>query len=252
MKQSTGVQRVAAVSVVALAASIVLTACGGGSTTGTTAAGGPSGARSVGSGAAGSGSVASGAATGPAPSASASGGGAGSGGVPAPGQSSAGSAGRAAPGARCGSGGAGSVGLTVTGPAAYATGKQPATATVRVVNTSTSSCTLYGFPGVTVVDDEGKSAPLVATRADAEASAAGHVTLKPGQGADAVLQFDDVDTKGSASGLHVCGVQASTVRVVLPDTTAVLAAKVEGGVDGGTLNVCDNSVRVQPFTAAAK
>ena len=229
-----GVQRTATVSAAVLAAGLALTACGS-SGGGPVAAGGGTSAAS---------SPAAAGSSAPAATSSPSG---------APAQASGstdGSGGTAAAGgsARCGTG---TVSLTVTGPSAYATAHGTTTATVRVVNTSASSCTLYGYPGVTVVDDQGKSAPITATRETAEAAAAAHVLLKPGQGANALLRFDDINTEGSASGEHTCGVQASTVRVILPDTTKVLAAKVEGGVDGGTLNVC-GGVRVQPFEAASR
>ena len=230
-----GAQRTATVSAAVLAAGLALTACSS-SGGGPVAAGGGSSAASS-PAAAGAGSSA------PAVTSSPSG-------APAPG-ATGGSGGTAAAGSsvRCGTG---TVSLTVTGPSAYATAHGTTTATVRVVNTSASSCSLYGFPGVTVVDDQGKSAPITATRETSEAAAADHVVLKPGQGANALLRFDDINTQGSASGEHTCGVQASTVRVILPDTTKVLAAKVEGGVDGGTLNVCGGSVRVQPFEAASR
>lgn len=230
------VQRTGVVSAVVLAAGLALTGCG-------SSGGGPAaagGASSAASSPAGAGGVSSAPASAPAASASAPSG------APASGKASGGTA--AGSSGRCGTGG---VSLTVTGPSAYAAVHGTTTATVRVVNTSTSACTLYGYPGVTVVDDQGKSAPITATRETSEAVAAAHVVLKPGQGANALLRFDDINTEGSASGEHTCGVQASTVRVILPDTTQVLAAKVEGGVDGGTLNVC-GGVRVQPFAAASR
>jgi hypothetical protein len=74
------------------------------------------------------------------------------------------------------------------------------------------------------------------------------VTLAPGQLANANLEYNDVNTQGTASARHVCGVQGSQAQVILPDTTTVLQVKVTGGgVDGNTLNICGNALTVQPF-----
>jgi hypothetical protein len=134
----------------------------------------------------------------------------------------------------------------VLGPSGYASDQQPAVAAVHVVNVSSSSCTLYGYPGVKVADDQGKSSPITAGRATG--SPVTSVTLKPGQVANANLEYNDINTQGTASAEHVCGVQSSQAQVILPDTTTVLEVKVTGGgVDGNTLNICGNALTVQPF-----
>lgn len=137
--------------------------------------------------------------------------------------------------------------VSVLGPAGYANDQQPAVATVHVVNVSSASCTLYGYPGIKVADDQDKSSPITATRVTGSPVTA--VTVKPGQGASAELEYNDINTQGTAT--HTCGVQGSDVQVILPDTTTVLEVKVTGGgVDGNTLNVCDNALSVQPFEGA--
>ncbi len=231
-----GARRIALAATAVLATGLALTACS--STSGSTsanAAGGASATASAGAGA--------GASSASAPSTSA----------PSTGASTGGSTGGSNGGSGGGSGSAkgnectaASLRASVLGPSGYANDQQPAIAAVHVVNVSSSSCTLYGYPGVKVADDQGKSSPITAGRATG--SPVTSVTLKPGQVANANLEYNDINTQGTASAEHVCGVQGSQAQVILPDTTTVLEVKVTGGgVDGNTLNICSNALTVQPF-----
>ncbi|MFD7732421.1 DUF4232 domain-containing protein [Kitasatospora phosalacinea] len=138
--------------------------------------------------------------------------------------------------------------LTVTGPNDHATDKSSALATVRALNTSGKACTLTGFPGVRLADDQGKSAPLDAVREEGNSPAT--VTLQPGKSADAQLLYSNVNFEGSASGRLVCPVTGSKVSLILPDTTEQVQVPVTGGVDNGTLNVCADFM-VRPFEATS-
>ncbi|MFB7948485.1 DUF4232 domain-containing protein [Kitasatospora phosalacinea] len=218
------VTRLTATAAVALLAGLALTACndddaataGAAQTTAASATGSPAGA---------------------APSAAASkGAGAGTGTTaPAKGTGSA----------KCTTG---DVELTVTGPNDHATDKSSALATVRARNTSGKACTLTGFPGVRLADDQDKSAPLDAVRETGSTPAT--VTLQPGKSADAQLLFTNVNFEGSASGRLVCPVTGSKVSLILPDTTEQVQVPVTGGVDNGTLNVCADFT-VRPFEATS-
>ncbi|QKW18030.1 DUF4232 domain-containing protein [Kitasatospora sp. NA04385] len=138
--------------------------------------------------------------------------------------------------------------LTVTGPNDHATEQSSALALLRAQNTSGKACTLTGFPGIRLADDQGKSAPLDAVR-EAGGSATA-VTLQPGKSAEAHLLFTNVNFEGSASGRLVCPVTGSKVSVILPDTTEQVQVPVTGGVDNGTINVCADFM-VGPFAAAS-
>ncbi|BAJ26449.1 MULTISPECIES: DUF4232 domain-containing protein [Kitasatospora] len=138
--------------------------------------------------------------------------------------------------------------LTVTGPNDRATQQSSALAELRAQNTSGKACTLTGFPGVRLADDQGKSAPLDAVRQ--KETAAGTVTLSPGKSAVAQLLYSNVNFEGSASGRLVCPVTGTKVAVILPDTTEQVQVPVSGGVDNGTLNVCTDFT-VRPFEAVA-
>ncbi|WP_042382925.1 DUF4232 domain-containing protein [Streptacidiphilus melanogenes] len=134
--------------------------------------------------------------------------------------------------------------LTVQGPTAHASEQQPATASIHAVNTSGHSCTLTGFPGVRLADDQGKSSPIDAVRRQGVQS--DQVTLAAGATATADLLYSDVNSQGSASGRLVCAVTGSKVAVILPNTTQQVKVPVSGGVDNGTLNVC-GELTVDPF-----
>ncbi|WP_329493274.1 DUF4232 domain-containing protein [Kitasatospora herbaricolor] len=151
--------------------------------------------------------------------------------------------GTAAPaGARCT---AADLELSVLGPDLVADEKQPAYASLHVVNVSARTCTLTGFPGIQVSDDAGRgAAPLTAERNTGFPVTA--VTLKPKQLANANLQYSNVNPEGSPSGRRVCTVTAGKVQVILPDETQAKQVKVTGGVDNSTLNIC-GKLSVQPF-----
>ncbi|MGW1175187.1 DUF4232 domain-containing protein [Kitasatospora sp. NPDC002543] len=136
--------------------------------------------------------------------------------------------------------------LTVTGPAGHASEQQPATATIRAVNTSGHSCTLTGYPGVQLADDQGKSSPIDAVRHDSGPITP--VTLAPGAQATADLLYSDLNGQGSASARYVCAVAGSKVSIILPNTTQQVQVPVTGGVDKGVLSVCGD-LNVDAFTS---
>ncbi|MGW3073692.1 MULTISPECIES: DUF4232 domain-containing protein [unclassified Kitasatospora] len=136
--------------------------------------------------------------------------------------------------------------LSVTGPTARASEQQPATAIIRAVNTSGRSCTLSGFPGVQLADDQGKSSPIDAVRHDGGPNTP--VTLAPGAQATADLLYSDVNGQATSAGRHVCSVTGSKVSIILPNTTQQVQVAVTGGVDNGTLNVCGD-LNVDPFAS---
>ncbi|MBF9071963.1 DUF4232 domain-containing protein [Streptacidiphilus fuscans] len=138
--------------------------------------------------------------------------------------------------------------MTVTGPAGHANDQQPARATLHVVNNSGHNCTLAGFPGIELADDQGKSSPINAVRHTGMQGQT--VTLVPGQSAQADLTFSDINTEGTSSARYVCGVQGSKVQVILPDTTTQKSVPVTGGIDNGTLSVC-GTLTVDPFSSLA-
>lgn len=147
-----------------------------------------------------------------------------------------------AAGARCT---AADLELTVRGPDLLADDKQPAYAYLHAVNTSSRTCTLTGFPGIQVSDDDGRTTtPLTAARATDQPVRT--VVLKPKQLANANLAYQNINLQGSPSGRRVCGVTSSKVQAILPDETQALQIKVTGGVDNNTLNIC-GALTVQPF-----
>ncbi|MFJ6217011.1 DUF4232 domain-containing protein [Streptomyces sp. NPDC092296] len=134
--------------------------------------------------------------------------------------------------------------VTVQGPGNDASEQQAAVADIQVVNSSGRTCTLKGFPGVELTDDQGKSDPLTARRQDMTADT---VRLAPGAKAVADLAFSNINREGTASARKVCGVQASYASVILPDERTTVKVKVQGGVDHGVLNVCGRELALRPF-----
>ncbi|MFJ9447752.1 DUF4232 domain-containing protein [Kitasatospora sp. NPDC101235] len=135
----------------------------------------------------------------------------------------------------------------MTGPTYHASEQQPAMATIRAVNTSGHSCTLTGFPGVQLADDQGKSSPIDAVRHQGDPITP--VTLAPGAQATAGLLYSDVNGQAASSGRYVCAVTGSKVSIILPNTTQQMQVAVTGGVGNGTLNVC-GALNVDPFASS--
>ncbi|MFG2915832.1 DUF4232 domain-containing protein [Kitasatospora sp. NPDC048298] len=228
--------RLIATAAVALTAGLALTACDG---------------PGAGSEAAGSAPSAAGSApSAPAPAASgttaaaSSGAGASSGAASATTGGGSGGSGTAAGSKSCTPA---DVKLSVTGPTSHASEQQPATAIIRAVNTSGRSCTLSGFPGVQLADDQGKSSAIDAVRHDGGPNTP--VTLAPGAQATADLLYSDVNGQATASGRYVCSVTGSKVSIILPNTTQQVQVAVTGGVDNGTLSVCGD-LNVDPFASS--
>jgi uncharacterized cupredoxin-like copper-binding protein len=93
--------------------------------------------------------------------------------------------------------------------------------TIDFTNTGSASCTLYGYPGVSLAT--GSSATQVGAAAQRSATDSPKVvTLKPGAAANAVLRITQALNYPSAS----CSPQSTTVLRVYPpnETTAVTVA----------------------------
>ncbi|MFG2909540.1 DUF4232 domain-containing protein [Kitasatospora sp. NPDC048286] len=221
--------RLIATAAVALTAGLALTACDGPG----------AGSEAAGSAPSAAGPVASGATA-----AASSGAGASSGAASATTGGGSGGSGTAAGSKSCTPA---DVKLSVAGPTSHASEQQPATAIIRAVNTSGRNCTLSGFPGVQLADDQGKSSPIDAVRHDGGPNTP--VTLAPGAQATADLLYSDVNGQATASGRYVCAVTGSKVSIILPNTTQQVQVAVTGGVDNGTLSVCGD-LNVDPFASS--
>ncbi|MDT3399387.1 DUF4232 domain-containing protein [Streptomyces sp. B1866] len=97
-------------------------------------------------------------------------------------------------------------------------------------NTGKSSCTLTGFPGVSVLDSSGKAIGAPATRSGA---AHGTLTLKSGGSVHASVHTVNEGVSGKP-----CRPAASTIRAYPPDSRQALTAPVRSfRVCGGVFDV---------------
>jgi hypothetical protein len=115
--------------------------------------------------------------------------------------------------------------------ASHASESEPAAATVKVTNTSGSTCTLVGASTLTAKDDQGKAAPI-----ETDNSAAG---------TDAV--YTDLNFEGSQSAREVCAVQASKVEIALPKDIARTVKVTKANGSAGVFNVCTKDVKFGSF-----
>ena len=111
---------------------------------------------------------------------------------------------------------------------------------VQVTNTSSASCTVRGYPGVSLVAGT-EGAPLGAA-GQRSPGPEGLVTLKPGAKATAHVQLAE------ASNYPNCGVTAAAgFRVYLPDDTA---AQFSPLAQQGCSNTSVVLLEVSPFTTS--
>ncbi|MFI6345511.1 DUF4232 domain-containing protein [Streptomyces sp. NPDC050560] len=94
---------------------------------------------------------------------------------------------------------------------------------LRVTNNGDSACSLYGFPGVSMVDSAGRQVGKPADRAGAQAG--GRVVMKPGQREEATLR---VLTAAVATDPGCHASSASGIRVYPPGQRASKVVSVPG------------------------
>ena len=92
------------------------------------------------------------------------------------------------------------------------------------VNTGTTSCSMRGFPGVSILDQAGAQIGQPATR---EGSEGASVTLAPNGTASAILHT----TNGAMSG-QGCTPPSASMRIYPPDNTAALVIPASFSVCG--------------------
>ncbi|MFD6415291.1 DUF4232 domain-containing protein [Streptomyces sp. NPDC060194] len=110
---------------------------------------------------------------------------------------------------------------------------------LTLTNTGTGTCSLSGYPGLSVTDATGKRIGEPATRS-ANGSVA-NVTLAAGQAAHAVVQTPGRDvTDGN------CWTKPADFTVYPPNNTAALTAPVPD-----TLEICGDTFTVGPVTSHA-
>jgi hypothetical protein len=111
---------------------------------------------------------------------------------------------------------------------------------LQLRNTGPATCTLAGYPGVSLIDSAGQTVGASATRTTGTVAL---VTLAPGASAQAVLGITDATAYGPGCGL------TSTVaaRVYPPSQTAALDI---AHADHACTNTGDQVVRIGPVTAA--
>jgi hypothetical protein len=105
---------------------------------------------------------------------------------------------------------------------------------IDFTNTSGSPCTLYGYPGVSLVSGPPYTQIGLAAKRTATPAPAKQVTLAPGATANALLQIVDALNYPSAS----CGpTKATALKVYPPNQTAPVYLP-------STSNGCANSVQI--------
>ncbi|MCF3131179.1 DUF4232 domain-containing protein [Streptomyces olivochromogenes] len=128
--------------------------------------------------------------------------------------------------------------------AAHASESEPATATVKVTNTSGSTCTIVGATSLTAKDDQGKADPI---ETDNSAAGTDSVDLAPGASATADVLYTDLNFDGSQSAREVCAVQASKVEIALPKDVARTVKVTKASGSTGIFNVCTQDVKFGSF-----
>jgi hypothetical protein len=126
----------------------------------------------------------------------------------------------------------------------HANEEEPASATVKVTNTSHARCTIVGPSVLTAKDDQGKATPITADNA---ADSKDAVDLKPGATATASVEYADVNFQGTASARGTCAVQASKVELALPDDTARAVRVTKSNGTAAIFNVCGPGVKFDGF-----
>jgi hypothetical protein len=108
-----------------------------------------------------------------------------------------------------------------------------------MTNTSPSSCSLFGYPGMQLYDSTGSAIPTMVVRGGvnfatpAANAPAAKVTLAPNQSAQFTLHYSDVPVGNESSCPN-----SSTARVTPPnDMTSATVALSIAPCSGGTVHV---------------
>lgn len=128
--------------------------------------------------------------------------------------------------------------------ASHASESEPAAATVKVTNTSGSTCTLVGASTLTAKDDQGKAAPI---ETDNSAAGTDAVDIAAGASASAEVLYTDLNFEGSQSAREVCAVQATKVEIALPKDIARTVKVTKANGSAGIFNVCTKDVKFGSF-----
>ena len=97
-----------------------------------------------------------------------------------------------------------------------------------LTNSSGSTCTTYGWPGVQLLSSSGSALPTDAERTSSDmlgATPATDITLKPGQEASFRLIASDF-----ASGSTASCPNATALQIIAPNDTATLRVAISGGI----------------------
>jgi Protein of unknown function (DUF4232) len=97
-----------------------------------------------------------------------------------------------------------------------------------LTNSSGSTCTTYGWPGVLLLSSTGAALPTDAMRTSSDllgSTPAADITLKPGQQASFRLIASDF-----ASGSTTTCENATDLQIIAPNDTATLKVAISGGI----------------------
>lgn len=94
---------------------------------------------------------------------------------------------------------------------------------LRITNNGSTACSLFGFPGVSMVDAAGKQVGKPADRSGSQAS--GRVVMKPGQQEQVTLRIVNADNYGNGQ-CHRTG--AAGIRVYPPGERHSVVVAVKG------------------------
>jgi len=97
-----------------------------------------------------------------------------------------------------------------------------------LTNSSSSTCTTYGWPGVLLLSSAGAALPTNAVRTSSDmlgATPAATITLKPGEEVSFRLIASDF-----ASGSTTSCPNASALQIIAPDDSATLKVAISGGI----------------------
>jgi hypothetical protein len=97
-----------------------------------------------------------------------------------------------------------------------------------LTNSSSSTCTTYGWPGVLLVSSAGEALPTDAVRTSSDmlgSTPATKITLKPGQQASFRLIASDF-----ASGSTSSCPNATDLQIIAPNDVATLKVAISGGI----------------------
>lgn len=112
--------------------------------------------------------------------------------------------------------------------------------TVQMSNTSSTTCSLYGYPGMQLLDAQGSPIPTEVVRGGLDPGAPapalqppGQVTLSPGQASAFALQYEDVPVGNETT----CPTSAKAEITPPNDTTPAVVTLAIAPCGGGTVHV---------------